>query len=416
MRTTFTDAEYHEIAASLEDYHRVFYTFFTLAAVWLVDDVPTAAINLGQGRPTMLIGRKFWNGLTHRERLFVICHECLHVLLKHGMRNGMDVKGATKYLVNVAQDITINEMIVDLFNFDRNDLRDWEKYCWIDTCFKVPILVKRNETFKYYLELLIKEEKIDQSTGPSVFDDHEDDDDDGDDLIIGDLADELDKQTLERIIEAFGKDTSPGTLGGTLSAVLSNKVKSSKVKFQHLIRRLKRTIMKMVSVERDSFGHHVRRFDDLLRRTPGVELPGIVERQHHLKDRLLTAVFMDVSGSCVSYFQTFEQVVTAFLREPKIFDLRMFTFDTRVVEVSFGDRIKIGGGTAFDIIERECQRLQADIGRYPDCVVIITDGYGTDVVPTMPGRWVWLLTDDGSKQYLPVGCRVHFIKDVTFDS
>src|ERR1035437_9214279 len=120
---SLTNEEYLEILTSIEDYHKVFFTFLEMASIKLTDEIKTACVRLPKnGKPELSINEDFWKGLSLRERLFVVCHECLHVLLDHGVRNGMDVPGATHDLVNIAQDITINEMIVDLFNYDREDL------------------------------------------------------------------------------------------------------------------------------------------------------------------------------------------------------------------------------------------------------------------------------------------------------
>jgi hypothetical protein len=124
---------------------------------------------------------------------------------------------------------------------------------------------------------------------------------------------------------------------------------------------------------------------------------------------------MDVSASCISFLKVFVEVSRAFMAEEKIFNTRMFTFDTSVREVKFGDRIGMGGGTHFDIIERKCLQLEAEKGgRYPDCVVIITDGEGNRVVPKAPTKWVWLLTKRNSTDLIPRESKKMLISQVTF--
>ena len=127
------------------------------------------------------------------------------------------------------------------------------------------------------------------------------------------------------------------------------------------------------------------------------------------KHKLSTAVFMDVSISCVSYLPTFEKVLEAFNRETEIFELHPYIFDTKVTAVT-GSKIYVGGGTLFDIIEAECQKLP----RYPDCVVVITDGAGNEVKPKVPSRWVWLLTKQSTTQFIPTTSRHFLIENVTF--
>jgi predicted metal-dependent peptidase len=429
MKQLIPTEEKLEIAASLEDYHKMFFVFFELADVFFTD-IPTAAICFPrQGKPEMQLGKKFWEGLTPREKLFVVCHECMHVMLDHGVRNGLNVKGATPELVNIAQDITINEMIVDLFGFDRNDLRDWKKYCWIDTCFKAPQLIARNETFLYYLEKLIKDPPPSTGDGgPSTLDEHSDHREETEtekknrQQVAETLAEELDVGDLEKIIKALpeqiGNEGAAGQLAGSaagaLEKVIKKKVKKLKIRFAHLIRKLKKTSMKMVEKDVETFTHRDRRFNNIMKNSE-VALPGKNAVERPVADRLLTAVFMDVSGSCMSYFDTFQNVFLAFDEERMIFDTLLYFFDQRVQPVKVGDAIMIGGGTSFKIIERECLELERTRGRYPDCVVVITDGYGDTVEPKAASKWVWLLTPGSTREYVPSKSRVFLISQVTFE-
>jgi len=435
MQRPLSDAELLEIGASIEDYHSIFYKFFEMSSVMFDDHVPTACVCfLKHGKPELRLGEKFWVGLNLRERLFVICHECLHVLLDHGIRNGLEIPGATPELVNKAQDITINEMIVDLFGYDREDLRNWQKYCWIETCFENHVLIKRNETFIYYLKKLIEEPpKEGEDDGPTTLDEHglqpdgsstspgtgetetpgEQEAREG---IAEELAGELTAQELGDLLKALpeGLDPQAGTMAGRLEQVLAKKAKKLKVKFSHIIRKLKKTSMKEEDRDVETFTHEDRRFSDVMRRS-GATLPGKNEVPRLLPDRLLTAVFMDISGSCMDYFDIFEKVFLAFDEEREIFDCRLFIFDTVVKEVRPGDNIRVGGGTSFNIIETKCLELEQETGRYPDCCVIITDGYGTEVKPKAPSRWIFLLTPkEWTESLIPMKSRKFFINQITF--
>jgi predicted metal-dependent peptidase len=418
-----------EIAASIEDYHKVFFTFFELSDVVFDDSIPTAAVWLPRkGKAEMKINQDFWDKLTFREQLFVVCHECMHVILDHGIRDGMNVPGATPKLVNIAQDITINEMICDLFNYDRNDIREWKKYCWIDTCFENPILIKRNETFTYYLEELIKNPPPNESAGgPGTVDEHDDgtmteEEKQARADMAATLAEDMSVAEIEKIIKSLPPDISgkpngllTGTLIGVLEHIIAKKIKKLKVKFAHIIRKLKKTSMKQGEKDVETFTHDSRRFDDVIRSSKA-SLPGVNAVLRPEQDRLLTAVFMDISGSCLPYLDVFQKVFLAFDEERKIFDTRLFIFDTVVKAVKPGDHVHIGGGTNFAIIEEECQKLQKDHGRYPDCVVVITDGYGTPVKPKAPTKWIFLLTPkESTPMYVPQQSKHFDINQITFD-
>lgn len=394
-----------------------------MASIEFTDSIPTAAIRFdtkGGGKPMLLLNEEFWNKHNHREKLFIICHECLHVLLDHGTRDGMDVPGATHELVNKAQDITINHMIVDLFNYDRDDFREWKKYCWIETCFTNHQVIRRNENFYYYLEKLIEDPKSKEEGGAQTLDQHGDP---GSQTevekkarreIAEDIAKELDPKQIEDVIKALPEDSAgqAGSFRGALEAIFEAKTKKLKLNFTLLIKKLKRTRLRFVEKDQETFVRENRRFDDISRK--GLNLPGEHVVQGPIKDRLLTALFMDVSGSCMTYFPLFQQIHKAFAEERDTFDLRSFVFDTTVQEITPGMPLRIGGGTAFDIIEKKVLELQAEYKRYPDCVIVVTDGEGYNVKPKAPTRWIWLLTPPASKQYIPLGSRWWLVSQVEF--
>ena len=430
--TPLSDEEYLDISSSLENYHTVFYKFLEMSSVFFCDDksfCKTAAVFFPKHKdkkPTLYLNQNFWNGLNSIERLFIICHECLHVILDHGVRNGLLVFGSTPTLVNIAQDICINEMIVDLFGFDRNEISDWKRYCWIDTCFKDPTTVKRNETFTYYLELLIKNggPPHPKDGGPDLVDAHGNINQESDggpcdqqkqnqENAAGKLAEELYAGELEEMIKAMPQGEQQGLMSAQIELIIAQKLKRVKFKFTNIIKKLKRTSIKKVPSDQESFVRDDRRFENLIKES-NAALPGKIEQEKVKKGRLLTLVFMDVSGSCIDYFRIFEKALAAFSLEKNTFDLRAFTFDTVTEEIVSGKNARGGGGTKFDIIEKRCLEMETEYKRYPDCVIIITDGEGTEVNPKVPKNWVWLLTPINSKQYISPMSRHFLISNVLF--
>jgi len=426
MITPMSDEEFLEISNEISCYHKIFFVFIELASISFDDTVPTACVRFPrQGKAEMLLGKDFWKDLTLQEKMFVVCHECLHVMLDHGVRNGMLVPGATHELVNIAQDITINEMIVDLFNYDRNDLRNWEKYCWIDTCFKDNHqFIKRNENFLYYLEELIKNPPPNTGEeGPSTLDEHgtgapgeeSQENKKAREGIAEALAEELSTEEIEQILKALPESIKDsGLMAGILEYIIAKKINRLKIKFSHIVSKLKKSCMKEIDVDVETFTHDDRRFGEVLARKD-IALPGKATLSKLKQDRLLTAVFMDISGSCLDYIPTFEDVFQAFDREVELFETRLFIFDTKVTEVRPGHQVQIGGGTLFDIIETKCQELEAEVGRYPDCVVVITDGDGNRVEPKAPTKWIFLLTpEDSTDKFVPRNSRKFYINQITF--
>ena len=421
--TPFTKDDIMSLGNKLEDYHTVFYTFWELAGVFYDDQCPTAYVKFcDDGKPIIAVGTEFWTNLTLREKLFVICHECLHVILHHDIRKGDDIKGATPKLVNIAQDIVINELIVDAFGFDRIDIRDWKNLCWIDTCFKYHQLIARNETYSYYLEKLIHEGDTDNAYGsdPQPLDQHGAAPTPGQpsggtgpsDEILEKILKGADLEVLQKIFESLDDSQK---LRGVGNAILAYKLskESSKIRFTKFVKKLKRNRIKQNEVVKDSFVHIDRRFADVCARHDFM-LPGKVDVMRPLKNKILACVFLDVSGSCIHLVKQFNEIMNAFYEEPELFEVRAFIFDTDVREVSRGAHISIGGGTSFDIIEHKIQELKQEYSKYPDGVFVITDGAGNQVAPECPERWIWLLTDHPQMTFINKASSHHKIKDIVF--
>ena len=400
-----------QISQDLEQFHRVFDVFWELSEIYFSPpsrSLKTACVTFPPGgKSHMIISKAFWDSLNADEKLFVILHECLHVMLDHGMRNAQHIPGATPRLINIAQDITINEIIVDMFGFARGLMSDWRKYCWIETCFADPSAIERNQPFEYYLRKLIENPPPE---GMDTLDEH----DDMGGYATGDpdplaqaLGEYLSWDELQALIKSMGKEDGRGIGLSPFNVILENRT-PAKVDFTKIVAKLKRTAKSKEHREIDSWAREPRRFG-----AGKMMLPGRLETKPH-KNKLITALFFDVSGSCMSYFNVFNEVRLAFEKEEKLFDIRTFAFDTSVKEIEVGTKLAIGGGTSFDIIERQCQKIVTEDGKYPDCVVVITDGAGNRVAPQYPGRWIWLLTKGATRTYIDSRSAAYPMSSVTF--
>jgi len=126
--------QFYNIYDYLESYYGIFYSLVQMGRPSFVETVPTAAVGFDEnGRNIMFIfNPKFWDELDEYNRVFVICHECLHVLLSHGLRS---INCTDKRLANVAMDIVVNHMLVNNFKFDRSKIKNEKDFCWVDTVF-----------------------------------------------------------------------------------------------------------------------------------------------------------------------------------------------------------------------------------------------------------------------------------------
>lgn len=99
-------------------------------------------------------------------------------------------------------------------------------------------------------------------------------------------------------------------------------------------------------------------------------------------------VCIDTSGSMDS--GVLEEVRQQVGDETKI-SVEYFCFDTDLYPIEIGDQFQGRGGTDFSCIVEAFERANPK----PDCVLVLTDGYASEVKPKEKHRWVWLITPDG---------------------
>jgi len=79
------------------------------------------------------------------------------------------------------------------------------------------------------------------------------------------------------------------------------------------------------------------------------------------------------------------------------FEVEAVSFDTQVYPLDLRARrpkLLGGGGTSFQAIEDFARTRR----RYPDMVVVLTDGYASRPRVLRPDRWLWLLTERGTAE------------------
>ena len=168
-------AEFEEVALGLEKWHGLFYQFWSLGVPIFTDKIPTAgvAFNKKGQYVQFMFNPKFWDNLSHSEREFIICHECLHVLYEHGVRAASHKQ---PQMANIAMDVVVNHSLEDNFGFDRSMLDSilqegdadkgipektlGEMLIWKETTFPEPDKIKDEETFEYYYSKI--EEIVDE--------------------------------------------------------------------------------------------------------------------------------------------------------------------------------------------------------------------------------------------------------------
>jgi hypothetical protein len=166
-----------------------------------------------------------------------------------------------------------------------------------------------------------------------------------------------------------------------------------------------------VDEENEQWAYPNRRFTEL---PNDLILPSDHEQDNREKNKVSVWLFLDTSGSCYWLKDPF---LKAYRSIPKNkFDIRLFSFDTRVEEVDqAGSQIYGGGGTCFAAIERKIVALtNNEEKKYPKIVMVFTDGCGTVVKPKFPDRWNWFLPDTPDtyvRQFIPAGSIIHRLRD-----
>jgi hypothetical protein len=429
--------DYSAIMMELQENHTIFYKMLELGVPKFTTEIDTAAVSFDKEGKCInfLFNPEFWEKSTPYELKFIIAHECLHVLLKHGLR----LKNAKhKKIVNIAADIVINHTLVRDFSFNRNLLSFNDKLCWVDTIFPNEKNVPEDKTVEYYYTKIMKTADRNIANMDSI-DSHE--------YLVGISEDEImGTEQVKQILEDSGK--SPQEINEDLKQLanvyekLSEGIDEGKTfkmlnakpqithRWEDIIQkwntkkkpsRLKK--MKTKNSEHDCWVRVARRFAFL---DTHMILPSTDTSEHvwnHYYDHkenktgnkekvkdLQLWFFMDVSGSCYGYIDHFYRALKSI--DIGIFSIKAFAFDMKIKPIPITSKpidLEVGGGTCFRIIE---DYISSNSLKYPEAVFIITDGWGTEVTPQYPDRWYWFLTaENASKRYIHEDSYTYLLKD-----
>lgn len=397
-----TPLEKIEIAKKLQNHHYFFRAFWDIgdAVVGEFDDLPTAAISFDEKGDcvNLLINSNYWQGLNEHSKMFLICHEMMHVILQHGIRFLEYLKTPDMNTMNFAADVVINEMLCSGFGFDRKELNDCLKNeaCWFDTVFKNKT-VPHDESTEYYFNILKKdppkntlfsmdEHRVLTESQMEKLKEQ---------LQNSGVLDSVDEQFFSKLPEKIRENTRSAIGSGSWHFVDAKAKKKKK---------WETVIKKWENLYKKDDLHFIERWE---RVNPlysqiisnDVHLPANCKVLDEYKDKNKIDVFffLDTSGSCIGLKNRFFSAAKSL--DKNKFNIRLFCFDTRVVETTLdSNKVYGGGGTCFNIIEECIQNtMKKDNKKYPNAVFIITDGYGSSVKPEKPEKWYWFLT--GSYTY-----------------
>ena len=392
---SLTNEEFLEMSMKLDNFHGVFYRLWLMGKPIFTDEIKTACVSFDRMKHgqaiSFLFNPNFWDSINEDTRLFVICHEMLHIILNHGVRicnidnNDLDI-------ANRALDVVVNHLLVRNFSFDRLKL-DWinTEGCWTDTVFPNGN-ISDSENFEYYFNLL-KSKRIvlplsslglgsdgnkgkkgnggkgkkgekgngkdgDNGGGGIVIDDHSgllESIDDVREIIdkLNNVLSDDEKNTIKDLIKKHyshsdsGNSSSPGGLeagtgtGGWMFVDVGKVVK--KRKWETVIKKWSKKFLNTDCYDYEQWARMNRRFATL---GGSLLLPSEMEEDRPKEDMIEVYFFQDVSGSCIHLKERFLKAAKS-LPEDR-FKVRAFSFDTRVHEIDLKTgKIYGGGGTSF---------------------------------------------------------------------
>ncbi len=408
-----TNEEFLLIARDLEIHHAVFAKIWNVGKPRFTDKIPTAAVTFDKegNHLDFQFNPEFWETLKPYERNFIISHECLHIMLHHGLR----LKELNKDIGNVAADVVINEMLLSGFGFDRTKL-EWvgPNGRWMDTVFKdVKLTVEENRSMEYYYNILKKEcvEQIKQSLaggegkGFKIVDDHEGmkgmDTTDLED-VLGDVLDgmnDIEKESLNKAFEDGNvqeqKECSKiaGSMPGNLEITVKVGFVKKKKKWETVIKRWANRFIRDTDKDHEQWARVNRRFVGITSTMSNMFLPSEMEidEKEEIKRRIKVWFFQDTSGSCSHLAERFFKAAKSL--DKNRFEVEMYCLDTQCYKTSLESGKLYGfGGTSFSILEDEIwNHCKGDIRNYPKAIFVITDGYGDQIIPRKPKNWYWFL-------------------------
>ena len=387
-----------EISSSLESHHAIFYKLWQIGKPTFTEEIETAAIQFDKEGEffVFIFNPIFWNSLDLYNKLFIICHECLHVTLNHGVR----IKDSTRFnrlACNLSLDLVVNHLLIEKFGFEKEKIKNHESYCWVDNIFPHKT-VDTNETYEFYYNLF---EKTYGDGGPGTgnigtVDDHNFMEVDSNKLLKTCLND-LSEEEKDPILDVMKKnDAIPNV------EILEIRPIKKKNKWETVISNWSSFTVNRSEKDVEQWCRLNRRLSAF---SSNVFLPSTAEIEtiEKKEDKLNVYFFMDTSGSCWGLKDRFFSAALSLPEER--FSVRLFCFDTKVVETSLKSRKVFGGGnTKFSILEEFIQKQVSDGEDYPQGVFVITDGYGDIINPKKASNWYWFLTENSTKRFISKKC------------
>jgi predicted metal-dependent peptidase len=362
-----------ELSRELEEHHSIFYTLWQLGKPVADNSIPTAGVSFDSEGQCLefSFNPEFWDKCSDYDKSFIISHECLHVLFRHGVR----CQGTNDiHRANIALDLVVNHTLVNKFGFDRTKLTDWTKLVWVDTIFKPEEEVADNLSYEQYYQLVGPQCPMD------TIDCHDKWTEKDSENVINRIEDRLsneEKTSLRETMKAHGWRFA------------DKSYVPPKKKWETVIKKWARKYNRPDLRDVEQWNRLNRRYTCL---QSDFIIPTEMEIEHEVEGKIEVWFFQDTSASCSSHMNRFFKAAKSLPKDR--FDVKLHCFDTEVYETTLESGKLYGfGGTEFAPIEKYIQAyMSKNKVPYPQAVFIITDGMGNPVYPKYANRWYWFLT------------------------
>lgn len=435
--------EWLEIANRLECHHAIFYKLWSIGKPVLNNSIDTAAVSFDKLGNFILFqfNENFWSNLDIDGKLFVICHEMLHIILNHGKRS-KNTLSENKIAANMALDIVVNHSLINSFGFDKKNIskslntafnemgidgtKESDCLCWVDNIFPDKKL-DDDQYFEFYFNQFKKQygdglpnmalkanngclddhSKIEQNEWTEVFKKLSSDLSNEETESIKDFVNKnFLSENQSKIYQMFDKGSSKSD---NWVFWKDTKIKKRK-KWESVIKNWEMKLLNEVYSDHEQWARIARRYQAI---SSDFFIPSEIEMYHHgLEEKKIEVFFfLDTSGSCWNLKNRFFNAASSLCK--RNFKIRLFCFDTVVKETTLeSKKIYGGGGTSFNILEEFVfNQINEKKINHPT-IFVLTDGFGDNIFTKNPNKWHWFLTENGTINWIDKNCKkIYNLKD-----
>ncbi|MDO9543285.1 MAG: hypothetical protein Q7J98_13335 [Kiritimatiellia bacterium] len=379
-----------------------------LGRIHFTESVETAGI-LGDGpRVHLFFNRTFFEQIRAAELAAVLVHESLHFVFRHQFRAGLIHDALDRRLFDIACEAVINDIIgmhFPNFPLPGSPIRGMTVIGRDASCLSA----------EQVLQLMrMKHSRATDADGGlaglagALSDDHsvwdsqgkeEPSDGDGSDSPEGAYSEgwtwETDMQ-VEQILS-----TNPaGDACGTKPLGKARPAPRKRVR-----KDLRRYLLDVIKPS--------ARYRTLWNRVPRKSMavyPDVILPWYEPENRLLhVLIAVDASGSIPADFLA--RAVSVARQKIPGSRITLISFDTKAYEFTPNQpSVRGGGGTRVQTVEE----YAIDVcNRYPDVVILFSDGFTPSPRPSHPDRWIWILPSWGSTKAIPRGSRFDYFKSTS---